>query len=230
MKTIWNASLAVLLAGCMLVSATGCGKKNDSSSSSDASSSVAENSAEASQEENSQPVTESNLEDMSYQLVYDNSTVPDDMAGTIASYFFAIETQNYELYLEQLNPLYQTSMESMLQEDYGYGLETSLEQFHQTLMDYAETDSFHITALNMAQANEVLADNYDSNTDFVSEYMDAYTQVFGEDFTTQLQSEATAIHDIAVTISGESDSGEAFSIDDMEMLVVEIDGKFGILG
>ncbi len=229
MKTIWSTSFAVLLAGCMLVGAVGCAKNDDGSSSGD-SSSAAESSAEASQEEDSQSVTESSLEDMNYQLVYDNSTVPDDMASTIASYFYAIETQNYALYLKQLNPLYQTSMEDMLQEDYGYGLETSLEQFHQTLVEYAETDSFNITALNMAQANDVLSDNYDSGTDFVSEYMDAYTQVFGEDFTKQLQSEATDIYDVAITISGESDSGEAFSIDDMEMLVVEIDGKFGILG
>lgn len=220
MKSIGNTPLVFLLAGVMLTAFVGCGKNEDSSGSS----------AESNAEE-SYTVTESSPENMDYKLTYDSEKVPDDLAQTIAMYFYAIDTQNYNLYLEQINPLYQESMEAFLQEEYGYGMETGLEQYHQTLVGYAGTDDFTITGMEFAQADEVLAENFEEDTDFVAEYLDAYTQVFGEEFTTQLQNEATAIYDIAVTMTGKDGDENAITIiDNLELLVVENDGTFGILG
>lgn len=220
MKSIWNTSLTLFLAGMMLTAFAGCGKNDAASGSS------AENSAE-----DSYTVTESNPEDMDYALTYESEKVPDDMAKTIATYFYAIDTQNYNLYLEQIDPLYQESMEAFLQEQYGYGMETGLEQYHQTLVDYAGTDDFTITGMEFALADEVLAENFEEDTDFIAEYLDAYSQAFGEEFTTQLQEEATAIHDIAVTITGKDGDGNDLTIlSDLELLVVERNDGYRILG
>ena len=48
------------------------------------------------------------------KLTYDKDKVPDELANTIALYFYAVDTQNYDLYLEQINPLYRTSLELSL--------------------------------------------------------------------------------------------------------------------
>ena len=101
-------------------------------------------------------------------------------------YFYAVDTQNYDLYVKQINPLYQTSLESLMQEKYGYGMENSMEQLHQNLVNYAGSDDFTIESMELAQAQEVLAEDYDADTNFVQEYLNAYTQAFGEDFTKQL--------------------------------------------
>lgn len=195
MKHIWKSALALLLALAMTAGAFGCGSKKDAEEKSTSESAASESSAE----ESAQPVTESDPADMDYQLTYDKDKVPDDLAQTIAMYFYAVDTQNYDLYVKQINPLYQTSLESLMQEKYGYGMENSMEQLHQNLVNYAGSDDFTIESMELAQAQEVLAEDYDADTNFVQEYLNAYTQAFGEDFTKQLEEQSDAIYDIAVT-------------------------------
>lgn len=228
MKHIWKQALALLLACGMLTGAAGCGEKKDQAESS----SAAETSAsDSTAEEETQPITESDPADMNYQLDYDKDKVPDDLAHTIAMYFYAVDTQNYDLYLKQINPLYQESLEELLQSEYGHGMENSMEQLHQSLVNYAGTDNFTIESMEFAQAEEVLADSYEEDTDFVQAYLDAYTQTFGEDFTTKLKEQSDAIYDIAVTMKGKNSDGEEITIlDGLEILAVDMDGSFGVLG
>ena len=155
MKHIWKQALALLLACGMAAGAAGCGEKKDKAESSAAESSTADSA------DSIEPVTESDPDNMNYKLTYDKDKVPDELANTIALYFYAVDTQNYDLYLEQINPLYRTSLESLLQEQYGYGLENSMEQLHQNLVNYAGTDNFTIQSLELAQAQEVLDAIYD---------------------------------------------------------------------
>ena len=210
MKHIWKSALALLLALAMTAGAFGCGSKKDAEEKSTSESTASESSAE----ESAQPVTESDPADMDYQLTYDKDKVPDDLAQTIAMYFYAVDTQNYDLYVKQINPLYQTSLESLMQEKYGYGM-----------------DDFTIESMELAQAQEVLAEDYDADTNFVQEYLNAYTQAFGEDFTKQLEEQSDAIYDIAVTMKGKNSDGEEITIlDGLEILVAETDGSFGVLG
>ena len=220
MKHIWKSALALLLALAMTAGAFGCGSKKD-----------AEEKSTSESTESAQPVTESDPADMDYQLTYDKDKVPDDLAQTIAMYFYAVDTQNYDLYVKQINPLYQTSLESLMQEKYGYGMENSMEQLHQNLVNYAGSDDFTIESMELAQAQEVLAEDYDADTNFVQEYLNAYTQAFGEDFTKQLEEQSDAIYDIAVTMKGKNSDGEEITIlDGLEILVAETDGSFGVLG
>ncbi|MFR3812390.1 MAG: hypothetical protein ACLTXT_08130 [Ruminococcus callidus] len=227
MKHIWKQALALLLALAMTAGAFGCGSKKDADEKSTSESAASESSAE----ESAQPVTESNPDNMNYKLTYDKDKVPDELANTIALYFYAVDTQNYDLYLEQINPLYRTSLESLLQEQYGYGLENSMEQLHQNLVNYAGTDNFTIQSLELAQAQEVLAEDFEEDTNFVQEYLNAYTQAFGEEFTKDLEEQSDAIYDIAVTMKGENSDGEEITIlDSLEILAAEADGSFGVLG
>lgn len=242
---------AVFLAVCMALSLSACGNTEDKASSSEASSKSAQSdssesdavpvatdtNANASDSDSSdsddtaEPVTESDPADMNYQLDYDSNVIPDAMAKTIATYFYAIETQNYDLYTANLDSDYQTATEKMLQEQYGYGMETSMEMYHQSLISAAGTDDCSITAIEMSMADEALAANYDADTDFVEEYLSAFTQVLGEDFTTQLKQDTDALYDVVLNITGENNSGEAISImSDLEILVTERGDVYGIMG
>lgn len=235
---------AVFLAVCMALSLSACGNTEDKASSSEASSKsaqsdssesdavpVATNTNADNSDDTAEPVTESDPADMNYQLDYDSSVIPDAMAKTIATYFYAIETQNYDLYTANLDSDYQTATEKMLQEQHGYGMETSMEMYHQSLISAAGTDDCSITAIEMSMADEALAANYDADTDFVEEYLSAFTQVLGEDFTTQLKQDTDALYDVVLNITGENSSGEAISImSDLEILVTERGDVYGIMG
>lgn len=235
---------AVFLAVCMALSLSACGNTEDKASSSEASSKSAQSDSSESDavpvatdtnagnsDDTAEPVTESDPADMNYQLDYDSSVIPDAMAKTIATYFYAIETQNYDLYTENLDSDYQTATEKMLQEQHGYGMETSMEMYHQSLISAAGTDDCSITAIEMSMADEALAANYDADTDFVEEYLSAFTQVLGEDFTTQLKQDTDALYDVVLNITGENSSGESISImSDLEILVTERGDVYGIMG
>ena len=235
---------AVFLAVCMALSLSACGNTEDKASSSEASSKSAQSDSSESDavpvatdtnagnsDDTAEPVTESDPADMNYQLDYDSSVIPDAMAKTIATYFYAIETQNYDLYTANLDSDYQTATEKMLQEQHGYGMEASMEMYHQSLISAAGTDDCSITAIEMSMADEALAANYDADTDFVEEYLSAFTQVLGEDFTTQLKQDTDALYDVVLNITGENSSGEAISImSDLEILVTERGDVYGIMG
>ena len=235
---------AVFLAVCMALSLSACGNTEDKASSSEASSKSAQSDSSESDavpvatdtnadnsDDTAEPVTESDPADMNYQLDYDSSVIPDAMAKTIATYFYAIETQNYDLYTANLDSDYQTATEKMLQEQHGYGMETSMEMYHQSLISAAGTDDCSITAIEMSMADEALAANYDADTDFVEEYLSAFTQVLGEDFTTQLKQDTDALYDVVLNITGENSSGEAISImSNLEILVTERGDVYGIMG
>lgn len=235
---------AVFLAVCMALSLSACGNTEDKASSSEASSKSAQSDSSESDavpvatdtnadnsDDTAEPVTESDPADMNYQLDYDSNVIPDAMAKTIATYFYAIETQNYDLYTANLDSDYQTATEKMLQEQYGYGLETSMEMYHQSLINAAGTDDCSITAIEMSMADEALAANYDADTDFVEEYLSAFTQVLGEDFTAQLKQDTDALYDVVLNITGKNSSGEAISImSDLEILVTERGDVYGIMG
>lgn len=191
----------------------------------------AESQADTESEADAQEESDASAEsDLPYQLSYETN-IPSELAHTIGQYFYAIYTQDYDLYLAQINPTYQTAMDELLQEDYGYGMEVDFEQYHQALLNYAGTEDFTITSISMALAEEALAEDFEEGTDFVGEYLDAYAEFLGDDFVAQLEEESTAIYDIALTMLGEDADGNALMImDQLEILVVDTDGTYGILG
>ena len=68
----------------------------------------------------------------------------------------------------------------------------------------------------------MLAEDFEEDTNFVQEYLNAYTQAFGEEFTKDLEEQSDAIYDIAVTMKGENSDGEEITIlDSLEILAAE---------
>ncbi|MCD7960091.1 MAG: hypothetical protein LUF89_11650 [Ruminococcus sp.] len=225
MKAFLKSCYALLLAGCLTVSFVGC---SDTDTAETSAAEDSDDSSTSTYTDEAAVETESNY----YTLIYNSEKVPDDMATTIETYFFAILDQDYDLYQEQIYGPYLDAMEAQLQEDYGYGMETELEQYHQALIDYAGTEDFTITSLQLDPAEEALADNYDEDTDFISDYLDAYADYLGDDFIAEVEEDTNGIYDICMVMKGEdADGNEITILDSLEILVVEdADGNFGIFG
>ncbi len=225
MKSIWKVLATALLASCMLASFSGC---SDADEDSEASSSTTE-AEETTEDETEDP--DNITVDSVYELTYNPDKIPDDMAETIAEYFHAIYEQDYDAYQAQINPIYFEAMDAVLQEDYGYGMETEFEQYYEALVEYAGSEDFEITSISMGLAEEVLADEYDEDEDFVGEYLDTYGEFLGEDFVAELEDSATKIYDVAMVMTGVNGDGEEITImENLEILIVETDGTYGILG
>lgn len=177
-------------------------------------------------------VTESDPAAMDYTLTYDSETIPAEAAQAIAQYFYAIETQNYDLYVQQVNEVYQTYLSSLSEETDGIraSLEAGLEQCHQMLVSYAGTDDFTITALEMIPAQS-LAESAGVDEDFVETYMDVFVELFGESFATDLEAQSDALYDIAVTMQGvDADGNEITLLEESEIMVVCSGETYTILG
>ncbi len=227
----WKATAALLLALGMLGACVGCGNDESSTSDSAAETSMTESTDDTDSNTAVASGTTSLENKTPYQLSFDEE-IPSELANTIATYFYAIDSQDYDLYLAQINPIYREAMDALLQEQYGYGIEVDFEQYHQALVNYAGTEDYTITSISMSLAEEALADEYDEGTDFVGDYLDAYAQALGDDFVTELETHSNAIYDIALTMLGEDGDGNTITLmSQLEILVVESeDGTFGILG
>ncbi len=165
-----------------------------------------------------------------YTISY-SEDVPADLAETIACYFDAIYRGDFDDYLTYVNPTYQDAMEAALQENYGYGLDEDFESFQEALVSYAGTDDYTITEIVMELAETALADEYEEDTDFVDDYLSAYTSFLGDEFLDAIGENTTALYDICFTMYGVDGDGNAITImDQLEILMAEEDGKFGAFG
>ena len=96
---------------------------------------------------------------------------------------------------------------------------------------YYDKEGFFPNLKRKGNIRYFIAANYDADTDFVEEYLSAFTQVLGEDFTTQLKQDTDALYDVVLNITGENSSGEAISImSDLEILVTERGDVYGVMG
>ncbi len=229
MKTCLKLIPVCLLATAMLTTFSACGDDTT-----EAGSTVANDTSDTSDtdEEESSIVDENaattTVEGTGIALTY-NEDVPANLAETIVRYFYAIWADDYDTYYDCVNPTYRDAMEEALQENYGYGIDEDFNSFREALTEYAGTEDYTITAIDMGLAQEVLADQYDSDTDFVGDYLTSYESFFGDGFIDTIEEKTTAIYDIAFTMYAvDGDGNDITMIDSMEILVAEEDGAYGI--
>lgn len=220
MQSKFKKLFALMLAAGLAVSITACDDTDEEE----------EDSEEESVEETTENPDFETVES-EYTLKYDPDKIPDALAEVICQYFYAIYTQDYDLYEAQINPTYFEAMDATLEEEYGYGMETDFESYHEALIDYAGTEDFTITEITMELADEALEDSYDESTDFVEDYLDAYSDFLGEDFVTEIEENTDEIIDVCMMMYGEDADGETITImDQLEILTAYEDGAYGVLG
>lgn len=277
MKRSWKAILCGLMAIAMTASLAGCGDSNDSSSETDSSStaettvaddstaedsSAADESSEESSSDDSSTAEESSSEESS--VVYGNYDIEaeDDIgsacADVIKAYFTAIEEQDFDAYKATLYDYYYNVYNDWLQDNQGYGMETTMEQMHQMLLDNAGGDHLVITGITVREATaedradaaeEVASEEAaaeetataDSTTaeattegeteDLPTQYLGIYEQLLGDGFADEVKKDVDKAFVISFTMKGTVDGGEEKTImDGYDLMMVEKDGAYYILG
>lgn len=275
MKKSWRAILCGIMAIAMTASLAGCGSSDDSSSESD-SSSAAETTAEDSSaagesstdaDSSSDESSESSSDDSSTadesSVVYGNYEIEAEdgvdsaCADVIKAYFTAIEEQDFDAYKATLYDYYYNVYNDWLQDNQGYGMETTMEQMHQSLLDSAGGDHLVVTGItvklataegNADEAEEIASEeaaaeettSSDSTAeattegeteDLPTQYLSIYEQILGEGFADEVKKDVDKAFVIAFTMKGTVDGGEEKTImDGYDLMMVEKDGAYYILG
>lgn len=275
MKKSWRAILCGVMAIAMTASLAGCGSSDDSSSESD-SSSAAETTAEDSSAADESSTDADSSSDESSESSSDDSSTADESsvvygnyeieaedgvdsacADVIKAYFTAIEEQDFNAYKATLYDYYYNVYNDWLQDNQGYGMETTMEQMHQSLLDSAGGDHLVVTGItvklataegNADEAEEIASEeaaaeettSSDSTAeattegeteDLPTQYLSIYEQILGEGFADEVKKDVDKAFVIAFTMKGTVDGGEEKTImDGYDLMMVEKDGAYYILG
>lgn len=275
MKKSWRAILCGVMAIAMTASLAGCGSSDDSSSESDSSSAAETTAADSSTADESSTDADSSSDESSESSSDDSSTADESSvvygnyeieaedgvdsacADVIKAYFTAIEEQDFDAYKATLYDYYYNVYSDWLQDNYSYGMETNMEQMHQTLLDNAGGDHLVITGITVKPSTtedngdvaeetvseEVAAEettSADSSTetateeateDLPTQYLSLYESLLGEGFADEVRKDVDNVYVVSFTMKGTVDGGEETTImDGKELLVVEKDGAYYVLG
>lgn len=275
MKKSWRAILCGVMAIAMTASLAGCGSSDDSSSESDSSSAAETTAADSSTADESSTDADSSSDESSESSSGDSSTADESSvvygnyeieaedgvdsacADVIKAYFTAIEEQDFDAYKATLYDYYYNVYNDWLQDNQGYGMETTMEQMHQSLLDSAGGDHLVVTGItvklatiegNGDEAEEIASEeaaaeettSSDSTAeattegeteDLPTQYLSIYEQILGEGFADEVKKDVDKAFVIAFTMKGTVDGGEEKTImDGYDLMMVEKDGAYYILG
>lgn len=251
MKRSWEAILCGVFAVAMIGSLTACGgTEEDSSQSSEAETTAADENSTA---ETDAAVTDADASaadstdaDSSSQadVVYGTYEVEAEegveqaCADVIKAYFTAIEEQDFEAYKATLYDYYYNVYNSWLQDNYDYGMETTMEQMHQTLLDNAGGDNLVITGVSVrpsttegVEATTNSEGETEATEDLPTQYLHIYEELLGEGFTDEVKKDVDNALVVAFTMKGTVDGGEEKTVmEGYDLMMVEKDGAYYILG
>ena len=273
MKKSWRAILCGVMAIAMTASLAGCGSsESDSSSAAEttaADSSTADESstdADSSSDESSESSSDDSSTADESSVVYGNYEIEAEdgvdsaCADVIKAYFTAIEEQDFNAYKATLYDYYYNVYNDWLQDNQGYGMETTMEQMHQSLLDSAGGDHLVVTGItvklataegNADEAEEIASeeaaseettasdstdDTAEATTegeteDLPTQYLGIYEQILGEGFADEVKKDVDKAFVIAFTMKGTVDGGEEKTImDGYDLMMVEKDGAYYVLG
>ena len=264
-----------VMAIAMTASLAGCGSSDDSSSESDSSSAAETTAADSSAADESSTDADSSSDESSESSSDDSSTADESSvvygnyeieaedgvdsacADVIKAYFTAIEEQDFNAYKATLYDYYYNVYNDWLQDNQGYGMETTMEQMHQSLLDSAGGDHLVVTGItvklataegNADEAEEIASEeaaaeettSSDSTAeattegeteDLPTQYLSIYEQILGEGFADEVKKDVDKAFVIAFTMKGTVDGGEEKTImDGYDLMMVEKDGAYYIIG
>ncbi len=230
--------LIVLAASVMCFSVCACsGETTEDSSSTPESSSASDSEKEdSSAEESTEETTEEEPVQADIPLQFDGTEVPDAAAKAIGAYFKAIMNQDYNAYKETLDPYYLEVYNTWLDGSFGYGMETSFETMHQSLMDAAciDEEGNAITVEKMTitklQLKETAIEDGVDQTEFINDYLAQYDSVIGEGFTDGLREQCDDVINVTFTMTADCDGTERVIMSDMEVLLAVHGDEYKLLG
>lgn len=212
-------------------------EKEESSVSTEASvSDAAEESSDASESEGSEEDPAAYVQ-KDIPMEYDGSEIDDACAQAIAKYFKAIMNHDYDAYSDTLDPYYLQVYNDWLDGTFGYGMETSFESMHQSVMDaactledgtFAEVNTVYITKIALTPAEP--AEGEEDIQVGIDEYLADYDTIIGEGFSEELKKQCDSLTAVSFTMTADCDGEERNIMTDMELLMTVADGEYRILG
>lgn len=174
-----------------------------------------------------------------FNLEYDSSEIDKNLAETIETYFYAIQNVDYDLYVSTLYPDYVENMNSFLEENYSYDLETVVSELNDMLIEdagaYLDTSeaydadaSYEITSIELELYEEETSTEEDE-TEF--DPLSQYSSLFGDDFAENINKNADDVIDVYFSIkaicNGES---EEYLLTDNELIVIKDGNDYYLIG
>jgi hypothetical protein len=286
MKRSWKATLCGILVLALATAMTGCGSSDaetttetDADSDSVAETTVADDSIDSDAADESSDAEESDADedsdtDADADSDTDSSTAAADVtygdydiektdevdqacADVIKAYFTAIEEQNFEDYKATLYDYYYNVYNDWLEDNYEYGMETTMEQMHEMLLDSAGGDNVVITGISVEPAtledttdedtdsetadseadadadadSDAEAETEEETEDLPTQYLNLYESLLGDGFTDEVLGDVDSALVISFTMKGTVDGGEETTImEGYDLMMVLKDGNYYILG
>lgn len=164
---------------------------------------------------------------------YDGTEVPDAAAQVISDYFTAIMNQDYDAYVETLDPYYFEVYNSWLDGSFGYGMETSFESMHQSLMDSAVTANGDADVTEMVITKVQLKESEPAEGEdeySVDDYLAQYDNVISEGFAEELKAQCDDVVSVTFTLFADCDGKELEIMTDMEILLTVHGDEYKVMG
>lgn len=230
---ILKRTLLVLTAAAMTLSFSGCSDKETAESTSGTSAAENAETTEAA-EDTTEAATEQETVQAPIPQEYNGAEVPDAAAQVISDYFTAIMNQDYNGYKDTLDPFYFEVYNNWLDGTFGYGMETSFETMHQSMMDSAVTANggdavTEMTVTRISLKETVLQEGEDMDT-LIDDYLSQYDSIIGEGFTEGLREQCDDVVNVTFTMTADCDGKELEIMTDMEILLTVHGDEYKVMG
>lgn len=153
------------------------------------------------------------------KLYYDDTVVPTDLMLTLEKYFTSYEKHDFETYKTCVFPGYTERMDTYLQSEYQYDINTSFEKQCENIKDMAGNE-YTITRIRAVPAEEGDPEKFFS-------YLN---DIFETDYYKEVQENSENLHDLMFYVMAEVNGEEVLIIEDYEIVFAEKDGAFYTFG
>lgn len=153
------------------------------------------------------------------KLYYNDDEYPTELILTLEKYFKSFAEDDFETYKSCLNSQYIEKMESYLEENYEYGLDTSFEKQRESLTEKMGGD-FNITRIRAEKTEETIDETID-------DYFSDLNEFFGDDFYSEVKENTDEFYHMTFYVIAENTENiESLLISEYEIIFAETDGKY----
>lgn len=210
----FRKTLAILMSLLCIPSFAACNEKDNSESSSNAN-----NDEQSATTEDEASLGEYVLSEKGTKLYYSSDEFSPELMAVLEKYFIAFSEGDYESYEQCVQSDYIDAMNTYLEADYGYDLETSFQNQCDSLKENAGGD-YKITRIKAELPEE----------DGTEAYLNTLGDIFETDFYDIIQENSDELHDVIFYVMTETDGEEILLLSEFEIVFAEKDGQFYTFG
>lgn len=218
MKAFTKRILAILMTGCMLVTASCSKSKKEESPSETVSDSTAEIEFVTNPDEPDLGAYTTSA--LGTKLYYEPENVSHELMLALEKYFITFAERDFETYKECVHPEYIKEMNEFLEAEHGYDIETSFNSQCDNLSVNAGGD-FRVSRIRAELPEEI---NPAVCLDYLNEFFET------ESFYETINNSADALYHLVFYVMSDANGEETLLISEFEIVFAEIDGKYYTFG